>query len=94
MSDDGPNYSRNIVRRRQVLPVIVGGAFTNVVIGVWMLLNAVFGVPKAGDPSAYVTLVITMAVSFVAGAGAAAPAGIAFNRIHRSIWPEHPNDEG
>jgi uncharacterized membrane protein len=90
MSDDGPNYSRNIVQRRQLVPVAVTLAFISTTL---VVIDRGLGVVQS-DPQelpSWASLVVVLA-GLAIGVVAAALAGFATNRVHRSMWPEHPNE--
>lgn len=92
MTDDGPNYSRNIVRRRQVVTVAVAVAFFSTGLGsAWVGVRVLTATQGPTFPEWQFRLLLLAA--FVAGVIAAVLIGFLASRIHRSFWPEHP-DEG
>jgi hypothetical protein len=94
MRDDGPNYSRNIVQRRQVVPVVAGLSFVAVSVSSWALLSGlVVGKPGKGGNEVYAGLALSMLLALAGGLIAGALAGLITSRVHRSLWPEHPDEE-
>lgn len=84
MSEDGPNYSRNIVQRRQLVPVFAVMACVTSVASMVLLLER--PLKQLGGLAATVIIAaVAVLVTWLAGFTA--------DRIHRSLWPEHP-DEG
>lgn len=91
MSDDVPNYSRRIVRRRQVVPVV------STVSGVLAVLSSAFALDHllallGAPPSAWLRLFVMPAA---AGIGIVVGIGVCLttHHLHRHLWPEHPDEE-
>lgn len=91
MSDDGSNYSRNIVQRRQVVPVVVVLSFVVTATTVWVGVANLIDDRTDIDPAVERLLVLGSAV--LSGLLAAVLAGVFADRVHRSFWPEHPDEE-
>lgn len=90
MSNDGPNYSRNIVRRRQFVPVVVMFSFVVTTTSVWVGVANLIDDRTDIDP--HVEHLLVLGSAFLSGILAAVLAGVFAPRVHRSIWPESPNE--
>lgn len=94
MSDDGPNYSRNIVQRRVVSQSAGVLAFVAFSCGGWLLLNHLsFGEAGPRPLADNLAVAANMGGAMCGGVVAGVLCGWAAGRIHRSLWPEHPDEE-
>lgn len=91
MNDDAPNFSRSTERRRVAVVVVAAVSFTLTGTPVWVgvsdLLRDVTGIP----PRLLADAATVAGVS--CGVVAATLTAFAVRRVHRSLWPESP-DEG
>ncbi len=91
MNDDTPNYSERIVRRRMLTTAATGLAFALTTVGVWV--GVANWLADRTDIEPYTLAAMTQGSTFVAGVIAAVLTAFAVGRVHRSLWPETP-DEG
>lgn len=90
MTNDGPNYSQNMVQRRQVVPVVVVFSFVVTTMSVWVGVANLIDDRTDIDP--HVERLLILGSAFLSGIVAAVLAGVSATRLHRSIWPESPNE--
>lgn len=91
MNDDTPNYSERIVRRRMLTTAATGLAFALTTVGVWVGVANWLDDRTDIEPNALAA--ITMWSAILCGVIAAVLTAFAVHRVHRSLWPESP-DEG
>ena len=90
MTDDTPNYSRNSERRQTVLLVVCTFSFL-VTLGTTVVgMRELLGNRTGMEPG--FRMFSAVGTALLSGFLAAALAGFAIDRIHRSIWPERPDD--
>jgi len=88
MSDDSPSYSRNIVRRKQVVAVAMGIAFVAVTASVWGGVGWAVHGDRLHDPNDTTFMLIGLATlvgAILAGLLACILVGHFAERLHRSI---------
>lgn len=90
MTDDAPNYSRRIVRRRQVVPVVSTGSGVLAVVSSALALDQLLAL--LGDPPAAWHRLFVMPAA--AGIGIVVGIGVclATHNLHRHLWPETPEE--
>ena len=91
MTDDGPNYSRNIVQRRAIIFVVVVVSFVFTMTSVWVGIADLIDDRTDIDPVTEWLLVKGSAC--LAGTVVAVLAGVFATRVHRAFWPERPDSE-
>lgn len=91
MNDDTPNYSRNIVNRRMLTTVAAGSAFVLTTLGVWV--GVANWLDDRTDFEPHTLAAMTQGSAILCGVVAAVLTAFAVRRVHRSLWPETP-DEG
>jgi hypothetical protein len=91
MNDDTPNYSQRIVQRRMLTTAATGFAFVLTTTGVWV--GVADWLDDRTDIEPHTLAAMTQGSAFVCGVVAAVLTAFAVRRIHRSLWPETP-DEG
>lgn len=90
MNNDGPSYSRNIVQRRQLVPVVV--VFSFVVTTTTVSLGVAKWLDHRTDIDPALERLLVAGSGFLSGILAAILASAFATRLHRSIWPESPNE--
>lgn len=90
MNDDTPNYSRNSDRRQMVLLVVCIFSFLVTLATTGVGMRELIGNRTDMEPGFRTSSIVGTAV--LSGFLATALAGFAIDRIHRSIWPERPDD--
>ena len=91
MNDDTRNYSARIVQRRMLTTAATGLAFVLTTVGVWV--GVANWLDDRTDIDPYQLAAMTQGSAIVCGVIAAVLTAFAVRRVHRSLWPETP-DEG
>lgn len=92
---DGSDYSRNITRRKPVVGEAREFSFVGVTGSVWGGVGWAVHGGRPHDPNDATAVWMgfaTLAGAILAGSIAAVLAGTFAGRIHRSLWPEHPDE--
>ncbi|MCU0703827.1 MAG: hypothetical protein MUF18_07600 [Fimbriiglobus sp.] len=91
MTDESPNYSRNIVARRLTVTLAAGFGFVVPAVTVWVGVADWFDDRTDINPN--LLAAATTWSGIVSGIVTGVLTAYATGRIHRHFWPEHPDEK-